>query len=41
MFDRLSPGQLQEAVPQEQATYIVNQDSAPTAQLSVEIPLNR
>jgi hypothetical protein len=41
LFNRLSPGQLQEAVPQEQATYIVNQDPASTAQLSVEIPLGR
>ena len=41
MFDRLSPDQLQEAVTQEQATYVVNQDPASTAQLSVEIPLGR
>ncbi|MCE9534908.1 MAG: hypothetical protein K8R65_00660, partial [Nitrospirae bacterium] len=33
LFDRLSPGQLQEAVPQEQATYVVNQDQTPTAQI--------
>jgi hypothetical protein len=48
MFDRLSPDQLQESITaggptasQEQATYIVNQDSASTAQISVEIPLSR
>jgi hypothetical protein len=48
MFDRLSPDQLQESIapsggagPQEQATYVVNQDLSPTAQLSVEIPLTR
>lgn len=41
LFDRLSPDQLQEAVQQEQATYIVNQDPTPTAQISVEIPLGR
>ena len=41
MFDQLSPDQLQETVPQEQATYVINQAPASTAQLSVEIPLNR
>lgn len=48
MFDRLSPSQLQESITtsgptgsQEQATYVVNQDQAPTAQISVEIPLSR
>ena len=48
MFDRLSPDQLQEAITtsgpggsQERATYIVNQDPAPSAQISVEIPLSR
>lgn len=48
MFDRLSPNQLQESITtggatgsQEQATYIVNQDSSPTAQISVEILLSR
>jgi hypothetical protein len=48
MFDRFSPDQLQELIApsgaagsQEQATYIVNQDLSPTAQLSVEIPLTR
>jgi hypothetical protein len=48
MFDRISPYQLQESITaggttasQEQATYIVNQDPASTAQISVEIPLSR
>ena len=48
MFDRISPYQLQEPITakgqtgsQEQATYIVNQDPASTAQISVEIPLSR
>ena len=48
MFDRLSPDQLQETISagrpagsQEQATYVVNQDPAPSAQISVEIPLGR
>jgi hypothetical protein len=41
MFDQLSPDQLQETVPQEQATYVINLAPASTAQLSVEIPLNR
>lgn len=48
MFDRLSPSQLQESITtsgptgsQEQATYVVNQDPAPTAQISVEISLSR
>lgn len=41
MSDRLSPDQLQEAVTQEQATYVVNQDPTPTAQTSVEIPFSR
>ncbi|NOT95335.1 MAG: hypothetical protein HOP00_03385 [Nitrospira sp.] len=41
MSDRLSPDQLQEAVTQEQATYVVNQDPTPTAQISVEIPFSR
>ena len=48
MFDRLSPDQLQESITtgrpagsQEQATYVVNQDPAPSAQISVEIPLGR
>jgi len=42
----LSPNQLQESITvsgstdsQEQATYLVNRDLSPTAQLSVEIPL--
>lgn len=48
MLDRLSPNQLQEAITrssptgsQEQATYVVNQDPSPTAQITVEIPLGR
>lgn len=48
MFDRLSPSQLQESITasgaagsQEQATYVINQDASPTAQLSTEIPLRR
>ncbi len=48
MFDRPSPNQLQEFITtggltdsQEQATYVVNQDPASTAQISVEIPLSR
>lgn len=39
LLGRLSSNQLQESIPQEQATYVVNQDPSPTAQLSVEIPL--
>ena len=45
MFDRHSPTQLQESFtatsPQEQATYVINQDPSPTAQISIEIPLGR
>jgi hypothetical protein len=48
MFDRISPYQLQESITaggttasQEQATYVVNQDPASIAQISVEIPLSR
>jgi hypothetical protein len=48
IFDRLSLNQLQESITpsgaagsQEHATYVVNQDLSPTAQLSVEIPLTR
>ncbi|MDE3051496.1 MAG: hypothetical protein KGJ48_16550, partial [Nitrospirota bacterium] len=48
MFDRLSPDQLRESITaggaagsHEQATYVVNQDSSPTAQISVEIPFSR
>jgi hypothetical protein len=48
MFDRLSPTQLQEVIsatgaagPQEQATYVVNQDPSPTSEISVEIPIGR
>ncbi len=47
MLDRFSPHQLQESnrpgepsASQEQATYVVNRDLSPTAQLSVEIPLS-
>jgi len=48
MFGRISPYQLQESITaggaagsQEQATYTVNQDPSPAAQISVEIPLSR
>ena len=48
LLDRLTPGQLQEAITaggltnsQEQATYVVNQDPTSTAQISIEIPLSR
>ena len=48
MFDRLSPDQLQESVivsnrtgSQEQATYVVNQDPSTTAQIAVDIVLDR
>jgi hypothetical protein len=48
MLDRPSPTQLQETVTasaaagsQEQATYVVNQDLSPTAQIAVEIPFHR
>jgi hypothetical protein len=48
MLDRLPPNQLQEAIApsspagsQEQATYVVNQDPSPTAQIAVDIPLGR
>jgi hypothetical protein len=45
MLDRPSTNQLQETIPsngsQEQATYVVNQDPSPAAQLSVQIPLRR
>ena len=47
MFDRHSPNQLQESFAsndptgsQEAATYVVNQDPSPTAQISVQIPLS-
>lgn len=45
MLDRLSPNQLLESIggapnSQEQATYVVNQDSSSTAQLSTEISLS-
>jgi hypothetical protein len=40
LLGRLSSNQLQESIPQEQAVYVVNQDSSPTARLSVEIPLS-
>ena len=48
MFDRHSPIQLQEVInatgaagPQEQAIYVVNQDTSPTALTTVEIPIGR
>lgn len=48
IFNRLSPNQLQESITtnevagsQEQATYIVNQDPSPAAELAIEIPLRR
>jgi len=45
MLDRPSPNQLQETITstssQEQATYVVNQDPSPAAQIVVEIPLRR
>jgi cytoskeletal protein RodZ len=48
MFDRVSPNQLQESITasgqagdEERATYVINQDSSPIAQVSVEIPLSR
>lgn len=40
MLDRPPAGQIVEPVPQEQATYVVNQNLSPTAQLSVEIPMS-
>ncbi|MDF0644949.1 MAG: hypothetical protein P0111_13045 [Nitrospira sp.] len=39
MFDRPSPDQLQESLPQEQATYVATPDLSPLAQLTTEIPL--
>ena len=39
LLERPAPGQLQESVPQEPATYIVNSDPSPTVQLSVVIPV--
>jgi hypothetical protein len=45
MLDRPSPNQLQETISsvssQEQATYVVNQDPSPAAQIVAEIPLSR
>jgi hypothetical protein len=44
MLGRSSPSQIQETVTAakpEQATYVVNQDPSPTAQITVEIPLDR
>jgi hypothetical protein len=48
MFDRLSPNQLQESInesnqsgSQERATYVVNQDPSTTAQIAVDISLDR
>jgi hypothetical protein len=40
MLDRAAPEQLQESSPQEQATYVVNPDLAPTAQLTVDLPVS-
>jgi hypothetical protein len=47
-YDRLSPKQLQESITasdrigsQERAIYIVNLDPSTTAQIAVDIPLNR
>ncbi len=48
MFDRLSPNQLRESITannqtgsQERATYIVNQDPSTTAQIAVNMTLDR
>ena len=48
MFDRVFPNQLKETFTatgptgsQEQATYVVTQDPATTAQISIQIPLSR
>jgi hypothetical protein len=48
MFDRLSPNQLRESITannqtgsQERAAYIVNQDPSTTAQIAVDITLDR
>ena len=48
MLDRHSANQLTESVTpgsptgsQERATYVVNQDSTPTAQITVDIPPGR
>jgi len=43
MLGRLSPGQIQETTTgkQELATYIVNQDPSITAQIAVEIIVDR
>jgi hypothetical protein len=48
MFDRLSPNQLRESITannqpgsQERATYIVNQDPSTTAQIAVDMTLDR
>ena len=45
MLDRPSPDQLQETITstslQEHATYVVNQDPSPAAQIVVEIPFRR
>jgi len=48
MFERPSPDQLQESIApggpsgaQEQATYVVNQDPSPTAQIVATIPFGR
>ena len=48
MFDRLSPNQLHESITTsnqtgspEHATYVVNQDPSPTAQIVVDMTLAR
>lgn len=43
MLGRLSPSQIQETTkgPQEQATYVVNQDLSITAQIAVEVHVDR
>ena len=48
MFDRLSPNQLQESITasnqtgsQEHSTYVINQDPSTTAQITVDITLDR
>jgi len=41
LLDRPAASQLQESIQREQATYVVNTDASPTAQLTIEIPLGR
>ncbi len=41
LLDRPSPSQIQESVPSEPATYVVNQDLSPSAQLAIEIRLDK